>query len=301
MTEAHPLDAASVRPLAVIGAGSLARTLLAGWQRAGVPFPSVLTVSRTASRAAEISWPGVTALSLEDDASAAARAVRGAGLVVLAVKPWMLDEVAPRIAGALEPGAIVVSVMAGVRLHTLRTALGGTNPVVRVLPNTPSQVNAGIAGLAAGDAAPADVAVVRELFSALGDVIEVDEDGLDALTMLSGSGPALMFLLAEKLATAAEHQGFAPEQAARIARGVLAGAGALIAETGDEPAELRRRITSVQGVTHHAVTVLEERDLGGSVIAAADAGLARARELATASAPASSEANHSSTTTGETT
>jgi pyrroline-5-carboxylate reductase len=281
-----PVGATPVRPLAVIGAGSLARTLLAGWTRAGIRFPSVVTVSRRSARAAELAGPGVTALSIEDDEAAAARAVRGAGIVVLAVKPWMLDEVAAQIAGALEPGAIVVSVMAGVRLEALRAALGGTNPIVRALPNTPSQVNAGVAGLVVGDAGPVAVAIARDLFGALGDVIEVDEDGLDALTVLSGSGPALAFLLAEKLAAAAEHQGFSPDTASRIARGVLAGAGALVAATEEDPEELRRRVTSVQGVTHYAVSVLEERDLGGMVIAAADAGRARARELATTAAPA---------------
>ncbi len=270
--------------LAVVGAGSLARSLLAGWRRAGVPFRSVTTVSRSATRAAELVEPGVRALSIEDDPDAIERAVAGADVVVVAVKPWMAPDVLPTIRGALTPGAVVVSVLAGVRVAALREGLG-TSEVVRVLPNTPSQVGAGFAGLVAGDAGVAAVARVSALFAALGDVMTVDEDGLDALTVLSGSGPALVFLLTEKLAAAAERQGFDPDDARRIARGVLVGAGALLADTGEDPAELRRRITSVQGVTHHAVAVLEERDLGGIVLEAADAGLARARDLASASAP----------------
>lgn len=271
--------------LAVIGAGSLARTLLAGWRRAGVDFPAVTTVSRTAARAAELHSDGVTALSVEEDADAAASAASTAGIVIVAVKPWMVDDVLSAVGAALRPGSVVVSVLAGVRLDRLRDALG-TSHVVRVLPNTPSQVNAGFAGIVAGDADPSLVGTVRGLFAELGDVMDVDEDGLDALTVLSGSGPAFAFLLAEKLAQAAEHHGFGPEDADRIARGVLVGAGALLADSTDSPAELRRRITSLRGVTHHAVEVFEDREFEAIVVDAADAGLARARELASAPAPA---------------
>jgi pyrroline-5-carboxylate reductase len=274
--------------LAVVGAGSLARTLLDGWRRAGVEFSSVTTVSRTAARAAELRAPGVRALSVEEDPDAAAIAVAGARVVIVAVKPWMVDEVLPAVGAALDPGAVVVSVLAGVRLDALRSALGATD-VVRVLPNTPSQVNAGFAGLVVGDADEERVALVRALFAELGDVMEVDEDGLDALTVVSGSGPAFFFLLAETLASAAERQGFASDAAERIARAVLVGAGALLAESTDAPAELRRRITSPLGVTHHAIGVFEESGLGDIVEQAVDAGLARARELAAAPAPASAQ------------
>ncbi|RWZ52983.1 pyrroline-5-carboxylate reductase [Labedella phragmitis] len=277
------MTVAEAPALAVVGAGSLARTLLAGWRRSGVPFPAVTTVSLTAARAAELRADGVTALSVEEDPDAAASAAAAARVVVIAVKPWMVDDVLPAVGAALQPGTIVVSVLAGVRLARLRDLLG-TVDVVRVLPNTPSHVNAGFAGIVAGGADASLVGIVRELFAELGDVMDVDEDGLDALTVLSGSGPAFAFLLAEKLAAAAEHQGFGPHDAERIARAVLVGAGALLADSRSSPAELRRRITSLRGVTHHAVEVFEDRDLGSIVIDAADAGLARARELASAPA-----------------
>ena len=288
------MSGATAPPLAVLGAGSLARTLLAGWRRAGVRFGSLTTVSRTRARAAELVAPGVRALSVDDDSDAAAAAVRGARVVLVAVKPWMVAEILDRITGALEPDAVVVSVVAGVRLRTLRAALPDSVAVVRVLPNTPSQVNRGVAGIASGSADRGSAQLVRELFEVLGEVVPVDEDGLDALTVVTGSAPAFVFLFIEQLTAAMVAQGFAPEDAARMARQVFLGASELLADTGEDPAELRRRVTSPNGVTQRALAVFEERGLQQLLLDAVDAGLARARELAGASvptAPAATEAD----------
>lgn len=271
--------------LAVLGAGSLARALLGGWDRAGVRFASLTTVSRTRSRAAELGGGGVRALAVEDDEDASAVAVQGARIVLIAVKPWMVAELLGRISDALEPDAVVVSVVAGVPLETLRGGLPDSVSVLRVLPNTPSRVNRGVAGLASGAVDPGAVQLVTALFGQLGEVVPVDEDGLDALTVVTGSAPAFVFLYIEQLTAAMVAHGFTPEDSARMARAVFLGASELLAETGEDPAALRRQVTSPNGVTQRALAVFEERGLRQILFDAVDAGLARARELADAPAP----------------
>lgn len=264
----------------MVGAGSLARALLAGWRRAGTEFAWVTTVSRTQVRAAELGAEGARALAVEDDADASSVAVRDAQLVILAVKPWLAEEVLGQLAGALQPDAIVVSVVAGLSLDALRAALPDSVAVVRALPNLPSQVNCGVIGLAVGAANPASVELVRELFEALGEVVLVDEHGLDALTVVTGSTPAFVYLHIEQLTAVMVGQGFAEADAARMAQQVFRGACELLAATGEDPAELRRRVTSPNGVTHRALAVFEERDLQKIMLDAVDAGLTRVHELA---------------------
>lgn len=271
--------------LTIIGAGSLARTLLAGWDTGSTQFRALTTVSRRASRAAELA-PNVTrAFSIENDPDAIAQSAADADIVLIAVKPWMVPDLLPRIAPLVSSETIVVSVVAGVRLEALRAGLGSGPTIVRTLPNTPSQVNKGVAGLI-GDGDPGAIEKIRQLFLVLGDVIDVDEDELDSLTVLTGSAPAFFFLFTEKLAAAMTAHGFDPEDADRMARQVLIGTARLLEITGEDPRELRHTVTSPHGVTHHAVEVFEAGGLGALVEDATEAGLRRARELANEPAPA---------------
>jgi pyrroline-5-carboxylate reductase len=149
------------------------------------------------------------------------------------------------------------------------------------MPNTPAVVGKAVTGLAASAAASgADVALVRRLFETVGAVVEVPESQIDALSTISGSGPAYVFLLVEALTAAAEAQGFTPAEARVLAEQTFVGAAALLAASGEDPAELRRRVTSPKGTTERAVAVLQEADLAGLFGRATDAALARARELA---------------------
>ncbi|MDF2990924.1 MAG: proC [Microbacterium sp.] len=266
--------------LTVVGAGSLARSLLSGWAHEPATFSRVVTVSRRRERAQELAPMVSRALSVEEDADAAARAVTGADIVIVAVKPWMMADVLPQMAPVIQAsGATVVSVAAGVRLATLRGALPSAAGIVRVLPNTPTQARRGITGLSA-DASTTRVEQISGLFSMLGEVVRVDEDRLDALTVLSGSTPAFFFSFVEQLTTVIGTYGFAPETAERLARQVFLGSAALLEHSGDDAAELRRRVTSPNGVTHHALEVLERGDFGGLVGRAVAAGLTRTAELA---------------------
>jgi pyrroline-5-carboxylate reductase len=194
--------------------------------------------------------------------------------------PDLLDEIAPH----LRPGSVVVSLAAGVTLDTFARHLGTDVAVIRSMPNTPSLVGKGVTGLAAGASASADdVAVVRALFETVGAVVEVPESQIDALSTISGSGPAYVFLLAEQFTAAAERMGFDHDQARLLAEQTFIGAAALMAASDDEPAELRRRVTSPKGTTERAVAVLQDADLASTFTTAAEAALARAKELAAGS------------------
>lgn len=280
MTSRQPVDLPSI---AFLGAGSMARAILAGLLQPSVTVAGgIRATNRSQARAAEFAdEPRVTAYSTETDGAANRRAVAGAKLVVVAVKPAMVPDLLDEIADALEPGAIVVSVAAGVTVATFEAHLPEHVSVVRTMPNTPAIVGRAVTGVSAGTrSSDDDLALVVSLFETVGEVLVVPESQLDALSTISGSGPAYVFLLIEELTKTAIAKGFTPEQAATMVQGTFRGASELLAASDDDPAELRRRVTSPKGTTERAIAVLQESDLSGLFDRATDAALARARELA---------------------
>ncbi|HEX6955227.1 MAG TPA: pyrroline-5-carboxylate reductase [Agromyces sp.] len=280
MTSRQPVDLPAI---AFLGAGSMARAILAGLLQPHVAVTGgIRATNRSEARAAEFAdEPRVTAYATETDPAANRRAVAGAKLVVVAVKPAMVPDLLDEIADALEPGAIVVSVAAGVTVATFEAHLPAHVSVVRTMPNTPAVVGRAVTGVSAGSrSTDADLALVVTLFETVGEVLVVPESQLDALSTISGSGPAYVFLLIEELTKTAVAKGFTPEQAATMVQGTFRGASELLAASGDDPAELRRRVTSPKGTTERAIAVLQEADLAGLFDRATDAALARARELA---------------------
>ncbi|MFK4731434.1 pyrroline-5-carboxylate reductase [Agromyces mediolanus] len=275
-------DAPSLPVIAFLGAGSMARAVLHGLLQPGVAVAGIRATNRSAEKAAELAGlPGVTAFATEQDAEANRRAVAGAGLVVVAVKPAMVPELLREIADALEPGTVVVSVAAGVTVATFESILPAHVAVVRTMPNTPAVVGRAVTGVSAGTrSSDAELDLVVRLFETVGEVLVVPESQLDALSTISGSGPAYVFYLIEQLTAAAVAKGFTPEQAATMVQGTFRGASELLADSGEEPAELRRRVTSPKGTTERAVAVLESAGLEELFARATDAALARARELA---------------------
>jgi pyrroline-5-carboxylate reductase len=271
--------------VAVVGAGSLARALLAGWALAGTELAAVTTVNSSAAgaglTAAGTLPAGTVVTSLEDDPEAGRTAVRDADVVVVAVKPYLVRDVLATIAPALRDGTVVVSVAAGVRTATFRDALPDGVPVLRAMPNTPSAVRSGVVGLVPDPRVPAAAyRLVRALLADLGRVVEVEEDQLDGIVAVAGSGPAYVFLLVEKLRDAAVAQGFDEDTAAMLAHQVFRGAADLLTATGEDPAELRRKVTSPNGTTARAVEVFEQGGLGDLFADAVAACRQRARELA---------------------
>ncbi|QIS41040.1 pyrroline-5-carboxylate reductase [Clavibacter capsici] len=278
-----PADVVRLPSLAMLGTGSMNGAILGGLLQPGVEVDGdVRVTTRSAASAAALTErDGVSASSVEEDADANRRAVRGARVVVVGVKPHMVPDLLREIADDLDPGVLVISVAAGVTIATFELLLPEHVAVVRSMPNTPSLVGRGVAGLAAGTrSTPEDLALARSVFATVGDVVEVPEGRIDALSTISGSGPAYVFLLIEELTRTAEAKGFSPDEARVLVQATFRGAVELLAASDDEPAELRRRVTSPKGTTERAVEVLQAADLSGLFDRATDAALARARELA---------------------
>ena len=278
----------SLPQIAILGAGSMGGAILSGLLSPEVHADGIIVTNRTEAKAAGLrestaGHHGVESLSLEFDPDATARDLRGARLVLLGVKPAMVPELLGGIRDLLEPDAIVVSLAAGVTIETMEALV--PNPVFRSMPNTPSVVGLGVTGLAAGARASAeDAALVRALFETVGAVIELPESQIDALSTISGSGPAYVFFLIERLTETALGLGFSEEQARPMVEQTFRGASELLARerevSGAGPAELRRRVTIPKGTTERAIGVLEAADLTALFDRATTAALARAAEMA---------------------
>jgi pyrroline-5-carboxylate reductase len=277
------LPSTALPSIALLGAGSMGRAILSGLLAPGVEVQGGLRVTnRSAAKAADFDGTaGVTAFATDDDPEANRKAVSGAAIVLVAVKPAMVPDLLDEIADALDDGAIVVSVAAGVTVSTFEKHLPASVSVIRSMPNTPAVVGKAVSGLSAGTRSSAEeLALVRSLFETVGTVVEVPESQLDALSTISGSGPAYVYLLIEALTEAAVQKGFTPEQAAELVNGTFAGAAELLVQSGETPTDLRIQVTSPKGTTERALAVLQEADLSRLFARATDAALARARELA---------------------
>lgn len=208
-----------------------------------------------------------------------AAAVAQADVVVLSVKPQIFPAVWPEIESALKPDALVVSIMAGI--PSAKIANGKPIRVVRVMPNTPSLVGEGAAGIAAGElASTADLQIAEQLMSAVGVAKIVTEEEIDAVTALSGSGPAYVFYLLENMLEAAEQMGLEKSVSRELALATVIGAAKLMQESGEEADALRAKVTSKGGTTHAAITTMIDRGVGESIVAALLAAQTRSKELA---------------------
>ena len=270
----------SLPAITILGAGSMGAAILSGLLKPGVEVDGQLTVTnRTAAKAGALASNPVTSLALENDAGANLTAVAGARIVLLGVKPAMVPDLLREIAPALGADAIVVSVAAGVTIASMEAIV--PQVVLRAMPNTPALVGKAVTGLSAGSRASAsDVALVRSLFETVGQVLEVPESKIDALSTISGSGPAYVFLLIEEFSRTAVAMGFSEDEARVMVGGTFLGAAELLASSNDDAAELRRRVTSPKGTTERAIAVLQEANLSELFDRATAAALVRARELA---------------------
>jgi pyrroline-5-carboxylate reductase len=242
----------------------------------------IIVTNRTREKAEPLGrLRGVTSLALEERPDANREAVRGAAVVLVAVKPAMVPDLLREIADDLEPGTIVVSVAAGVTVATFESILPVGVAVIRSMPNTPSIVGRGLTGLSAGTrSSDEDLAVVRSVFETVGEVLEVPEEKLDALSTISGSGPAYVFYLVEEFTRTAIGKGFTPEEADLLVSQTFLGAAELLVSSEKTAEELRIQVTSPKGTTERAIAVLQAAGLEGVFTEATDAALARARELA---------------------
>jgi pyrroline-5-carboxylate reductase len=265
---------------AILGAGSMGGAILTGLLAPTVTVDGGIRVTnRTEAKAAPLRSDAVESLATQTDPSANLTAVRDARIVVVGVKPAMVTDLLREIAPALAPEAVVVSVAAGVPIAAMEAVVQCA--VMRAMPNTPSTVGLGVTGLSAGSrSTEEDIDVVTRLFGTVGDVLVVPEDKIDALGTISGSGPAYVFFLIERLTATARSLGFTDAEAAVMVQGTFRGASELLARAEVGPEELRRRVTSPDGTTERAVAVLAEARLSELFDRATAAALARSRELA---------------------
>lgn len=223
----------------------------------------------------------IESFSLASAPEANQAAVRGAQVVMLGVKPAMVPALLHEIKDDLAPGAVLVSLAAGVTIESMQNALAQPFPVVRAMPNTPALIAQGVTGLARSEeVSDAQFALVTALFDSCGAVVPVPESQIDALSTISGSGPAYVYLLIESFTAAARAQGFDEATARVLAERTFSGSVALMDASGESPALLRKQVTSPNGTTERAVAVMADAGLDEMFISATNAALARARELA---------------------
>jgi pyrroline-5-carboxylate reductase len=258
--------------LVLLGCGKMGSAMLQGWLENGLPPASVWVIDPNPS-----DWLQATGVHLNAELPARP------AIVLIAVKPQMMGEALPALQGMGGGETLFVSVAAGTPLATFEEALGRNSPIVRAMPNTPAAVGRGITAII-GNARvhPDQLDLAEALLRAVGQVVRLEsEDQMDAVTGVSGSGPAYVFHMIECLAAAGAAQGLAPELAMQLAQATVAGAGALAEESAESPAQLRRNVTSPGGTTQAGLEVLMDDQHGlpplmmRTVGAAAD----RSREL----------------------
>lgn len=265
----------SAAKIAFIGGGNMAEALLKGLLKGAVPAAAVLVAEPNEKRRGllvERYGVGVT----HDNAEA----VRFGQLVVLAIKPQLTGEVLSGIAAGFGGERLLISILAGVATSTLEDYFEGRPRVVRAMPNTPALVGEGATALCAGRHAQLnDLQTARRLFETVGNVQMVGEAQMDAVTGLSGSGPAYVFTVIEALADGGVQQGLPRETALALAVQTVLGSARLVRETGSHPAVLRDQVCSPGGTTIAGMKTLEDRGLRAALMEAVASAARRSREL----------------------
>lgn len=258
-----------------IGGGNMAEALIKGLVKGTFPSGQIVVSEPSADRRRLLESRYGVGFAADNLAL-----VRDCRLLVLAVKPQLLAEVTADFAAAFDDDHLLVSILAGVTTETLEACFDGRARVVRVMPNTPALVGEGATALCPGRFAnPDDLAAARHIFEAVGSVHLVGEGQMDAVTGLSGSGPAYLFTVIEALADGGVREGLPRETALNLAVQTVLGAARLVRESGEHPAVLRDKVCSPGGTTIAGVQALEDRGLRGTLMAAVAAASRRSREL----------------------
>ncbi|QLG86949.1 pyrroline-5-carboxylate reductase [Chitinibacter bivalviorum] len=257
-----------------IGGGNMATAMIGGMLAQGFTGQEIHVVEPDdVKRAALGSQYGI-------GTSAPGEAIPNSTAVLFAVKPQQLKAVASELQPQIGD-ALVISIAAGIRVDTLSRFMSGHQRIIRVMPNTPALVQAGISGVYASEAVTeADRALTSRILDSIGEQVWVDDEHqIDGITAISGSGPAYIFYFMEALQAAARAQGFAPEVAHKLAYQTFAGAVKLALNSEDDAGTLQQKVTSKGGTTERAIKALESSEVRQTIIAAASAAAARSREL----------------------
>lgn len=242
----------AVQGLVLLGCGKMGSAMLAGWLAQGLPADRVWVLDPAPSE-----WVRATGVRINEDLPDAP------AVVLIAVKPQMMGDALPRLAALGRGETVFVSVAAGTPLAAFEAAFGADTPIVRAMPNTPAAVGKGITAICANGPGHAALDEAEMLLSAVGEVVRLDDEAqMDAVTGVSGSGPAYVFHLIETLAAGGVAQGLPEDLAMRLAKATVAGAGALAMAAQEDPGQLRVNVTSPNGTTQAALEVLMDASAG---------------------------------------
>jgi pyrroline-5-carboxylate reductase len=260
--------------LAILGGGKIGEALLSGLLRGHRTPAEIVVAEKNADRAAYLADTYGVAIAAPAEAIARARTV------LLAVKPQDIDALLADVGAVLTAEHVVVSVAAGVTTARIEAALAGTVPVVRCMPNTPALVDEAMTAISAGaHARPEHLALAESLLATVGRVVVVPESQLDAVTALSGSGPAYFFYLVEAMIDAGILLGLPRALAAELIVQTAIGSAVMLRDSGEHPVQLREAVTSPGGTTIAAIRELEVHGVRAALLAAIEAAAARSREL----------------------
>ena len=265
------------RKLGFIGAGNMAEAMCRGILK-GELYPQESILAADIAEPRRDVFAEELGVRVTDDAT---RAVKECDVVILAVKPQKMDEILAAIGGLVREDQALISIAAGVPTGKIEAACGCAARVVRVMPNTPMLIGRGMSAVCGGAAAlPEDVQAAVEICKAAGEAVIVEEEDMDAVTAVSGCGPAYFFFIVERMIEAGVSMGLDPEATTMLAKQAALGAAELMLASDDPPEELRRRVTSPGGATEAAFRVIEERGGFEAWTAAVRRAAERTRELA---------------------
>jgi pyrroline-5-carboxylate reductase len=254
-----------------IGTGVMGEALLSGMRQKLEPHVSISIVERDTERAERIVREyGVTRTSL-------AEALEKPATIIIAVKPQHIDELLPALS-ATPPGSLVISIVAGVATRRFTSVMTDVE-CIRAMPNTPARIHRGINGVCTDQVALSTGEWAAHLLGCVGEVVHIPESAMDALTAVSGSGPAYVFLLAEAMMRGATELGLSQEDARKLVVNTMLGSAQLLADSSDDPAELRRQVTSPGGTTQAAIEVLDDHGFVEVMVEAMRAARDRSMEL----------------------
>jgi pyrroline-5-carboxylate reductase len=261
--------------LGFIGGGNMAEAIIRGIIRQNVlPAARLIVSDPSPDRRKIMADLGVTVT--QDNAPV----ITGSAQIMLAIKPQMLSAIADQLRAIDVARQVVLSIMAGISTAKIAQAIGGPARVIRIMPNTPLMVGLGMSAVCMGAGAKAgDESLTLRMFEAAGRSVMVDETMMDAVTAVSGSGPAYVYYLAEAMIEAGRSLGLSEDQAAALTKQTILGAAHLLTESSDEPAVLRRKVTSPGGTTQAAIEHMEKSDVRGHIVAALGRAAARSKEL----------------------
>jgi pyrroline-5-carboxylate reductase len=258
-----------------IGGGNMAEALIRGLLAGGVPATGLTAAEPYEERRTFLAGRYGIAVTTDNRS-----VVAGSDIIILAIKPQVASSVLIETGAGISPGKLVISIMAGIGTDAIEAVCPPGTRVIRVMPNTPALVLDAASAIASGKSATGeDIALCRSIFELVGKCWQVDEKLMDAVTGLSGSGPAYVLTFIEALSDAGVKNGLPREVALGLAAQTVFGSARLLLETGEHPALLREKVTSPGGTTIAGLHVLEQESFRGTVINAVDAATARSKEL----------------------